>query len=230
MLTEIEELLVKTLQDNVKGATRERIAVAAKEVNAPNISVFCDGFRIKGQEVAESTGEKKVELEESFSIEGGQRVYRLKNKPDEVIRVELPTGTELKENINYGVNHNRAIITFSEPINTGKVKGLVKYWARKESIVKSLKISARYIINVQGEDWNGTDALAEEAVKALLIGKEEMERQGIRLKPLAGRMATSDGDETQKRRIQLAYLFEKDIIIETAFPPMAKIEITQKKT
>jgi hypothetical protein len=232
MLTEIEELLVKTLQDNVKGVAKARIAVAAKEANAPAISIFCDGFRIKGEEVAETTGEKKVELEEGFSIDSGQRGYRLKNKPDEVLRVELPAGTELKENVNYTVNYRKAIITFFEPINAGKVKGLVKYRAIKESIVKSLKISARYIISVQGEDWSGTDALAEETIKALLVGKEEMERQGIRLKPLAGRTAAgdSDGGQTQKRSIQLAYLLERDIIMETAFPPIAKIEITQKKT
>lgn len=227
MLAEIEESLIKVLRDCVKGVPNEKIFVGAKASTAPAITILNRGFKIESQ-ITEGTGHKNVELEESFSIEGDQPSYRLKNKPTkDKITVESPPGALLRENVDYTVNINPATITFMKNAKT-KLKGTVRYSTQTDYSLKMLKLGAKYVIDVWGEDWNKTDALAEEVMKILLLGNEEFESQKIHLKLVAGRTVAEEGKDDEKR-IQLVYLFERELEIETVAPPITKIEITQKK-
>jgi len=227
MLAEIEGLIIKVLQDNVKGVSKEKVSIRAGEVTPPAITILSQNFKIESQ-MTDSTGQKNIQLDESFSVEGDQPSYTLKNKPMENgIEIESPPGTLLKENVDYLFDLNLAKITFVK--NTqAKLKGKIRYSTQSDFFLKTLRLGAKYIIDVWGKDWNETDALAEEVLKALLMGNEEFESQRIHLKPIAGRIKTEEGKDMGKR-IQLAYLFEKELEIETVAPTIAKIEISQKR-
>jgi hypothetical protein len=227
MLAEIEDLITKVLQDSVKGIPKEKISALPVPATPPAITILSRHFKIESQ-MTESTGQKRTQLDESFSVEGNKPILKLKNKPiDDEIAVESPPGSRLEEDVDYSINLNQATITFIKNEQT-KLKGKVRYYAQNDYLSKTLRLVAKYVIDVNGKDWDATDALAEEVLRAMILNNEEFESRGIQLKPLAGRTTIEEGKENE-RRIQLAYLVEKEIEIETSAPSITKIEIFKKK-
>jgi hypothetical protein len=148
----------------------------------------------------------------------------LKNPPiEKSITVESASG-KLKEGVDFSIDYKRGVLNFTEPKAPLK-KIQASYSTQADIIVKRLRLSAEYLIEVNGKDWEQSDALAEQIVKLLFMFNEEFKKEGINVIPLKGRMTN---EEKEKKKLQMTYLFEREMHFDTAVGIITKIEIFHK--
>jgi len=227
MLTEIEDRLVKILQEKVVEIPEESIAINVTPNKSPAVVISNLGFKFENAGLAENIDEGKNELEESFSGDDVKVSYKLQEKPlKSSVRVESPLGTFLTEKGDYAINYKEGSIDFRKAPQAGKNNIFVKYLSlRRFMMLKSLKMKALYTIDVRSADRIEADSLAEKVVKALLTAEDELLAEGIQSKPIGGTVSV---DEDKSRKIRLKYMFEKELRVETLVGPIEEIEITGK--
>jgi hypothetical protein len=182
MLTEIEDRLVKILQDSVEEIPKGNIVVNMEPSESPAISISNLSFEFENMGLFENIDEGNIELEEWFSSDGVQKSYTLKEKPlPDNVWVECPPGTSLVERKDFDVNYVKGLIDFSKIPHKGKDKLFVKYLSQKKKImtVKGLKIKGTYAIDVLHASRDKADSLAEKVVKVLLMVEDELAAEGI---------------------------------------------------
>jgi len=228
MLTEIEDKLVKILQERVEGIPKENIILNMKPAKFPAVAISNLGFEFENLGLAENIDEGRIELAEKFSSDGIQTSYKLKEKPLQgSVQVECPPGTSLDEKKDFVANLDKGSIGFRKAPPKGK-KILVKYVSHKSSVtVKGLKVKATYFIDVLDVDSVKVDSIAEKVVKALLMVENELAAEGIALRPVGGEtLREQEGEKTG--RIRLKYMFERELRVKKFVPPIERIEVTRK--
>jgi len=229
MLTEIEDRLVKILQERVKEIPKENIVLNMEPTKLPAVVISNLGFEFESLGLAENIDEGKIELEESFNTDGVQTSYKLKEKPLQgSVQAECPPGTSLAEKKDFDVNYEDGSISFRKAPPKGKNTIFVKYLSQKSAVmVKGLKVKATYSIDVWGVDRVEADSIAEKVVKTLLTVEDELMAEGVELRPISGEtLREQKGEKTEK--IRLKYSFERELRVKKLVPPIEKIEITSK--
>jgi len=229
MLTEIEERLVKILQERVKEIPKDNIVINMEPAKSPAAAISNLSFEFENMGLVENIDEGNIELEELFSGDGVQKSYKLKEQPlQDNVKVECPPGTSLAERKDFDVNYGKDSIDFSKAPPQGKNNLFVKYLSQKKKImtVKGLKVKGTYAIDVLHDDRTKVDSLAEKVVKTLLLMEDELAAEGIELKPVGGETLREQGKKTEK--IRLKYSFEVELRVKKIIPPIEKIEITHK--
>jgi len=228
MLTEIEDRLVKILQERVKEIPEGNIVVNMEPAKSPAVAISNLNFEFENMGLVENIDEGNIKLQEWFSSDGVQKSYKLKERPlQDNVRVECPPGTFLAVKKDFDVNYGEGLIDFSKAPPKGKNKLFVKYLSQKKIMtVKGLKLKGTYAIDVLHDDRAKVDSLAEKVVKALLLVEDELAAEGIELKPVGGETLQEQGKKTEK--IRLKYSFEKELRVKKIIPPIEKIRITRK--
>jgi len=228
MLTEIEDRLVKILQERVDEIPKDSIVVNMEPAKLPAVAISSLSFEFKNMGLVENIDEGNIEMEELFSSDGLKKSYSLKDKPlQETVQVECPQGTSLTERKDFDVNYEKSSIDFSKAPPKGKNNLFVKYLSHKKIMtVKGLKINGTYAIDVLHTDRAKADSLAEKVVKALLLAEDELAAEGIELKPVGGETLLEQGKKTEK--IRLNYSFEMEMRVRKIIPPITKITVSRK--
>lgn len=230
MLAEIEDKLVKILQEGVKEIPSENILLNVEPTKFPAVAITNMGFEFENLGLSENIDEGSLELEEIFSSDGVKTSYKLKENPlKDSIRIECPPGTSLAENKDFTVNYDEGSIGFRKAPAKGKDNISAKYLSKKRTLtMKSLKVKATYSIDVWSADRVEVDSVAEKVVKALLTVEDELATEGFELRPIGGEiMREQKGEKTE--RVRLKYMFERELHVKKLVPPIEKIEITKKK-
>jgi hypothetical protein len=228
MLTEIEDRLVKILQEKVKEIPKDNIVVNMEPATSPAVAISNLNFAFENMGLVENIDEGNIAMEELFSSDGAKKSYSLEDKPlQETVQVTCPPGTSLEERKDFDVDYAKTSIEFSKAPPKGKNNLLVKYLSNKKIMtVKGLKIKGTYAIDVIHTDRAEADSLAEKVVKALLLAEDELATEGIELKPVGGEMLREQGKKTEK--IRLNYAFEMEMRVKKIIPPITKITISRK--
>jgi hypothetical protein len=229
MLTEIEDRLVKILQERVEVIPKDNIVVNMEPAKSPAVAISNLNFEFENMGLVENIDEGHIKLEEWFSSDGVQKSYKLKETPlQNNVRVDCPPGTSLTERKDFDVNYSECSIELSKAPPKGKNKLFVKYMAKKKIMtVKGLKVKGTYAIDVLHADRDKADSLAEKVVKALLLAEDELAAEGIELKPVGGEILREQGKKTEK--IRLKYSFELELRVKKIIPPIEEIRITRKQ-
>jgi len=229
MLTEIEDRLVKILQEKVKEIPKDNIVLNTEPAKLPAVAISNLGFEFESLGLAENVDEGRIKLDERFSSDGVQTSYKLKEKPLQgSVQVECPPGNSLAEKKDFAVKYSEGSIDFSTAPPKGKKRIFVKYLSHKSAVtVKGLKLKATYSIDVWGTGRVEVDSIAEGVVKALLMVEDDLAAEGVELRPVGGETLPEQGGE-KTERVQLKYVFERDLRVKKLVPPIEKIEITKK--
>jgi len=228
MLTEIEDRLVKILQEKVVEVPGENIVINIKPEKLPAVIISNLDFKFENAGLAENIDEGKIELEERFNSDGVKTSYKLQEKPlKNSVHVESPPGTPLAEKDDYVINHEEGSIGFRTAPPKGKNNIFVKYLSQRSVMtLKGLKVKALYSIDVWGADRVEADSIAEKVVKALLTVEDELLAEGVESKPVEGMVLVEE--ESKAKKIRLKYMFERELRVEKLVGPIEKIEITSK--
>lgn len=228
MLTEIEDRLVKILQEGIKEIPKDNIVVNMEPAKSPAVTVSNRSFTFENMGLVENIDEGHIKLEEWFSSDGVKKSIKLKETPlQDSVRVDSPPGTSLAESKDFDVNYSEGSIEFRKAPPKGKNTLFVKYLSKKKIMtVKGLKVKGTYAIDVMHTDRAQADSLAEKVVKALLLVEDELAAEGIELKPVGGETLREQGKKTEK--IRLNYAFEMEMRVKKIIPPITKITISRK--
>lgn len=228
MLVEIEEKLIELLQQQVKDLPKGSIGAGRKTEKPPCITLNNKKFTLEKADVAENVDKVAVDVEERFSYVATERAIRLKNKPiPGSVSVALQSGLLLKENEDYTVGYGSGVVSFAERAEQADIKGVVRYTTESTSSVKTLRLKAKYIIDIAGKTREEAESIAEMAVKALLDIDDVLLSEGILVTPLGGRIVS--GEKEGNGLVQLAYLMEREIKVTKPVALMQKVEVRQKQ-
>jgi len=227
MLTEIEDRIIRILQENLAELPPENITTKAAAGKLPSVFISNLKFKLLNAGLVENAEQEKIIIEERFSGNGGLKVFKLKETPlRKSVNVEAPLGTALTERDQFVVNYQDGSIIFLEAPIKGKDNILIKYTSRKSVMtLKTIRLKALYQLEVTGKERASADALAENVIKVLLNAEEEFLSNGIGIKPIGG-VQTANGEKTNT--LQLRYVFEKELRTEKVVEAMERIEISQK--
>lgn len=228
MLKELEDKLLTILREKLVEIPEENIVVDAKPEKLPAIILSNLDFKFENAALAEDIDGGKTQLEERFNSDGVKTSYKLHEKPlKNSVRVESPPGTLLAEKDDYTINYKEGSIDFRSAPQKGKNNIFVKYASQKSIMtLKSLKVKALYSIEVWGSDRAEADSLAEKVLKALLTVEDDLLAEGIESKPVEGTVLVEEKGKIGK--IQLKYMFERELRVEKPVELIEKIEITRK--
>ena len=142
MLTEIEDKLVKILQEKVKEIPKGNIVVNMEPAKSPAVAISNINFEFENMGLVENIDEGHIKLDEWFSSDGVKKSYKLKEMPlQDTVRVACPPGTSLAEGKDFDVNYGKALVDFSKAPPKGKNTLFIKYLSKKKIMtVKGLKI------------------------------------------------------------------------------------------
>jgi hypothetical protein len=144
--------------------------------------------------------------------------------------VESPIGEIRKENEDYTVDYNEGAVIFRSPPEKGKENILIRYHSAKGvSVTRGLKVNAKYHIDIWASDEDACDAIAIDVIKTLLIGRDELAKQGLNIRPIQGYNIEAEKEiSNQAFGKRLVYSIETEMYVEITVPPIEKIEIQRK--
>jgi hypothetical protein len=224
MLVEIETLLLKTLKGNLSNVPDENIVMGGVAPSLPAVVLMNFGFRFT-PEIIESTQPRIQVLKEDILLKVGESSYKFKNPPIENSTTLEESSAKLKEGEDFTIDYKRNMLNLEETRKSSR-KLTVNYSSRADSIAKRMKLEAKYLIDVYGKEWNQVDAIAEQIVSMLISSDDEFRQEGIRIIPKGGR---TTNDEKDRRKLQMAYVFEREMVVETAVPVIRTIIPTIKQ-
>jgi hypothetical protein len=231
MLTEIEEILLKSLREGLPNIPKERISSNNNPKTSPLIALNNLRFKFENADLMENSEQKKAPLRQIFKWQPGDagKTIKLNEKPlRKSVIVECPEGKSLEEKTDYVVNYENGIVIILKILGKTPMDVLVKYLSRKSILIlKTLKLKALYSIDVKANDNTSVDTLAEDVIKVLLNAEEEICSQGLEIKPLRG-IKIRGNEENQN--IQLQYIISKEIRTERISEPIERITITKKES
>jgi hypothetical protein len=227
MLAEIEDKLVKVLQEELAEIPKENIIVNAKPSKLPAVILSNLKFKFDNNSLAENLDQGHIQIEEKLDSDGAKTLYKLQEKPlKKSVVVESPSGTLLTEK-DCTVNYKEGSIKFRKSPAKGKDQILVQYNSQKKVMtLKSLKVKALYAIDVFSGSRIEADSIAEKIVKALLTVDNHSLGEGVEIKPIRGFTKTENDGKTVM--IQLKYVLETEIRVEQIVGLMEEIEIERK--
>jgi hypothetical protein len=223
MLTEIEDKLAEVLRRKLTDIPKENIAVNVELSKVPAVIISNLKFKFEKAEFAENSDSGEVELEEKFSGNGTENVFKLKEEPlKNSVRVEFPIGTVLTEKEDYTIDYAEGSIKLRKAPEKGKNNLLFRYSSKKRVLtLKTIKVKALYSIDALGGNRMEADSLAEKVVRALLEAEDELVGEGIENRPIGGATLA----EEKSAKVRLNYVMSRVMRVEQVIGPMEKIEI-----
>lgn len=231
LFAKIEGMIREILQQEISIVPKDRIALPRTEakLKAPCITLSNVDFFVKEADIGRAFGGEEVDIEELLDSDGRGLEYALSDKPVRPsVRVEHPTGTNLRESDDYSVDYQRNVIVFQRPPSKGKENILVRY--RRPAELKTLKLRIRYHIDAWSEGEAQRDELAVKVMEALLRNENKIAQQHLAIRPLKGfNIASTESGLSGANGKTLEYEVEADLTVVTPLPRMEKIELQEKK-
>jgi len=230
----IEDALIKILQEKLTNLPKENITtrkIDLKKATFPFVSLYDVDFTLEDLGIGRESGESKEELSEKFSSDGKKSSFQLTVKPlKPIISLESPIGEIRKENEDYTVDYEKGVVTFISPPKKGKENVLISYHSAKGVFVKrGLKVNAKYYIDIWASDKDACDSIAIDVIKTLLIGRDELAKQGLNIRPIQGFNIEVEKEFSNPAfGKRLIYSIETEIYVEITVPPIEKVEIQRK--
>jgi hypothetical protein len=224
MLGDVEDLIIKTLQENLTLAPKKNIVSSSAASTLPRVTVKNLKFKFVNAGIAENIEQQRLPIEQVFNINSSNSC-KLSEKPLRFsVTVESPKGVKLNEKTDYVINYENSIVVLLKELTKPKNEVLVRFYSRKNMLtLKATKLRSLFCIEAADKTALGTNNLTEEIVKALLIAEDQFSHRGIQIKPLRGSIkSTDDGYLTE-----LYYLVEFELRVEQETEPVEQIAIKQ---
>ncbi len=232
LIPEITQTIVSALRENVKTVAKTNITTddetSGKGKTLPRISIASPDFTVEEFGLAGSEPEKKELQEDKFSGDGKQSEFILSREPlRPLLSVEHPLGEGCREPDDYSVDYLSAKITFRTPPAKGKGNVLVRYNGAKSSgELRSLQLNLKYLLKVNADRNSQRDEITLEVLRALVLAKDSLEKQGVLFKILGGHSDSVD-HESPSRNIEC--LAQTKLLVEMPSAAMEKILIEKKE-
>ncbi|MDI9644360.1 MAG: hypothetical protein QFX35_03970 [Candidatus Verstraetearchaeota archaeon] len=218
MLQEIESLIVETIIPRIQGVPRERLFPKKPTEGAPAVYLSCRWFRFEPQEISESNCAKVLEVSESLVLGNGEKSRKLKNNPERGTLSVTSGGKILKEGEDFTVDYACGELHLADHYKQFEVL----YKTKAEVLRRTLKLTAKYAIDVIGDGQEEVDRICGEIVRTLLLEYPAIEGKGVKILPLGGLPF--------KGGMRLFYKIESEVSAEFEVGVIKKIEVgTGKK-
>ncbi len=192
--------------------------------------VICDAdFSLQDLSLGAEGSEEREEHRELLSGDGASTSFTLSTRPIKPLtRVESPVGHYLKEGSDFKVDYGTGMLSFSTPPKKGKENISVTFVALKSvSVDRGVKVAAKYLLDVWAGDKTTADEMAEEAIRSLLVGRDELAKKGLDLKLLGGKVLEESGPSVGWGK-RLECTIEGEIHAKIPVGAIEKIELEKK--
>lgn len=234
LIQKITETIESTLKDQVKTVPKNNISsqerATKKTKNLPNILIQSPEFKVDETSVSGSEPEGKETVEEKFNGDGKTVEFKLSQKAlRPLLAVEYPAGEVQKEPEDYKTDYSEGRVTFRTPPSKGKNNIVIRFNNLKSSSeIRSLRLSLKYLVEVNAEDEAKRDDISLDALRALVIAREALENQGVAFKILGGQTTNlnhKNGDPQDSASRLIECLAETKFLVEIPASAMEKIVI-----
>ena len=227
MLAEIETTLLKILKERMPGISKENLVIDEKPKKTPALVVSNVDFRFDSAGMVENADRGKIEIDERFDGDGSRASFKLQQKPLKGSARVRSSFEASPEESGRTVNYEEGSVDFKKPPPKGKGNIIVTYLPEQGVLtLRTLKVIASYTVEAWSPDRVEADSIAEKVVTTLLSAEDEFLQQNIEAKPIEGKVIQEESDGIVK--IQLKYVFERELRLEQVVGPIQKIEITPK--
>ncbi len=190
LIQRITETITETLREQLKTVPKTSITTREKseKVKTPGIIVSNPEFAVAESSLSGSEPERKETREEKFSGDGRSSEFTLTQKAARPVTVEYPVGEPRREPDDYSVDYTENKVKFRTAPDKGKANIIIRYTgARSSAELRSLQLNLKYLIEVSGEDGAQRDEVTLDVLRALVIAKELLEREGVNFRIQGGR-------------------------------------------
>lgn|GEM_PF-2932189 len=195
----------------------------------PCVAFRDEDFTLEELSLGSEGNETREKSEETFSGDGETKAFKLSSKPlRPTVKVESPPGVHLKQGVDFTVDYESGEVVFSSPPGKGQKNITISYNPSKGVAVdRGLKASARYYIDVWADGRDSCDAVAVKIVEALLIGRDDLAKLGVHVRPLGGcRLKVEGLSKIVGRRLE--YIMDTEVHVRIPVPPIEKIELQRR--
>lgn len=228
MIQRITETITETLREQLKTVPKTSITTREKseKVKTPGVIVSNPEFAVAESSLSGSEPERKETREEKFSGDGRTLEFTPSQKAARPVTVEYPIGEMRREPDDYSVDYTQNKVRFRTAPDKGRANIIIRYTGAKSSAeLRSLQLSLKYLIEVSGEDGAQRDEVTLEVLRALVIAKELLEREGVIFRVQGGRNEDYDhesrGGTSSLKRIEC--FAETKLTVEMPTGVMEKI-------
>ncbi len=221
MFAEIEEAIVKALQNNMKGVKKGNIggSKVTPKTELPYVQVTNSGFKPADLGIGRPVvPEDKVQ--DVFDGDGEEKVFTLSEKPVKPLLGVEVDGIKASTQA-YTVDYKEGAVSLGQPPKEGK--GNVKITYLKPYVTLGQRLSLVYEVKVWGKDEAQRDILAEGVMMALLKEEEALNKQGLFLNLLDGANIGEPGVEALGKRV--LYEVEADLVVKIDVGRMEAIDV-----
>jgi hypothetical protein len=221
MFAEIEEAIVKALQENLKDVKKGNIGGTGltSKTGLPYVQVTNSGFKPADSGIGRPVvPDDKVQ--DVFDGDGEEKVFTLSEKPVRPLLGVEVDGVKASSQV-YAVDYREGTLTLGQPPKKGERNVKVTYL--KPYVTLGQRLSLIYEVNVWGKDETQRDRLAEDAMMALLKEEETLNKQGLFLKLLDGANMAEPGVEALGKRV--LYEVEADLVVKIDVGRMEDIDV-----
>ena len=256
--SEIAKILQGITSVNKNNIVLDRPDFSTKVVKAlPHIAIYDSGFKFQEVGFGAGLGETREQIIEEFSGDGKSTLFKIRELPlRPIIRVETPKSYFRKEGDDFSVDYVKGALTFRSPPVKGRNNILITYSVAKSAAqVKGLRLEIECNVDLWAKNAVDCDDIALDVMKALLVSTEELENQGINLRPSRGfnivdndRESPEQDENYRKKKIEntsgskienrllkeaygkrLIYVAETNVKAEIQIPRIEKIHIKAEK-
>lgn len=229
MFSEIENLIIKVLRDNLDLVPRNNIGFKwvnfKRDLRLPAVSIENVDFKVEEPGIGRALNSVEKEIVEIFSGDGQETRFSLSKKPlKPTVKVEHPPGRKLREIVDYSIDYAEGVVIFNSPPILGDGNIVVRYHTPVE--IRGLKFKIKYHISVWADDESLRDAIAVKVIELLLREERRFTVQEIFLKPIGGFNVNSN--ELLPKSVYgkvLEYQVEAQLQVEVPVPRIERIEI-----
>jgi len=221
MFAEIEEAIIKALQDNLKDVKKGSIGSSkvTPKTGLPYAQVTNSGFKPADSGIGRPVvPDDKVQ--DVFDGDGEEKAFTLSEKPVRPLLGVEVDGMKASARA-YKVDYRKGTVTLGRPPKKGE--GNVKVTYLKPYVTLGQRLSLVYEVKVWGKDEAHRDSLAEGAMMALLKEEEALNKQGLFLKLLEGTNIEEPGVEALGKRV--LYEVEADLVVKIDVGRMEEIDV-----
>jgi hypothetical protein len=221
MFAEIEEAIVKALQNNLKDVKKGSIggSKVTPKTGLPFVQVTNSGFKPADSGIGRPVvPDDKVQ--DIFDGDDEEKVFTLSEKPVRPLLGVEVDGIKASAQA-YTVDYKEGAVSLGRPPKEGK--GNVKVTYLKPYVTLGQRLSLVYEVNVWGKDEAQRDNLAEGAMMALLKEEEALNKQGLFLNLLEGSNIGEPGVEALGKRV--LYQVEADLVVKIDVGRMEEIDV-----
>ena len=221
MFAEIEEAIVKALQNNLKDVKKGNIggSKVTPKTGLPYVQVTNSGFKPTDSGIGRPVVPND-KVQDVFDGDGEEKVFTLSEKPVRPLLGVEVDGVKASSQV-YAVDYREGTVALGQPPKEGE--GNVKVTYLKPYVTLGQRLSLVYEVNVWGKDEAQRDSLAEGAMMALLKEEEALNKQGLFLKLLDGANMEEPSMEALGKRV--LYEVEAGLVVKIDVGRMEEIDV-----